>query len=114
MRGASFPVFKISGSSRQAFQGKDSQQRYRELCYDKDGRHGAELVVQRDVIDEEIRQRHEVLAPGQDDGEEGGSYQCPLQRSFHDEASQYEQKQDECSDVDGTRRHGLGTEILCQ
>lgn len=81
-------------------QSKDGQQGYGELCDDKDGRHRTEFVVHRHVVNKEIRQRHEILSPSQDDGEKSSSYQRPFQRTFHNETSQNEQEKNKSTHID--------------
>ena len=53
------------GIGHNLFQGEHRKQGYREFCNDEDAGDGAELVVHRHVIQEEIRKAHEVFAPRQ-------------------------------------------------
>ena len=47
----------------EAFQRQGGQQRYGELGDDEDARHGTELRIHRDVIEEEVGESHEVVPP---------------------------------------------------
>ena len=55
-----------------AFESHDGKQGHGELGDDEYGGHGAELVVHGEVVEEEVGKPHEVLAPGEGDGEHGG------------------------------------------
>ena len=75
---------------------------------------GAELVVHRHVVDEEVRQPHHVLAPRQQHGQHRGRHQGPLQRPFHHDAAHEEEEEHERAHVDRAGRHGLFAEVLRQ
>ena len=93
-------------------QGKHRQQGDGELGNDEDGGNGTELSVHRYVVEEEIRERHEVTTPRQQDGEDGHNKQCPFQRSFDDEESQHKEHQHEGTHIDRTCRHRLVAPVL--
>ena len=83
-----------------------------ELGYDEDGGHGAELGIHRYVVEEEVGERHEVLAPREQDAQHGAAQQGPLHGTFDDKQSQDEQQHHEGTHIDGTARAGLFTPIL--
>ena len=51
------------GVGHNLLQGEHRKQRNREFSYDEDAGDGTELVVHRHVIEEEVREAHEILAP---------------------------------------------------
>ena len=89
-----------------------SQQGDGELGNDEDAGHGAELVVHGHVVEEEIGEAHEVLAPREQDAQHGGSQQTPLHGTADDEQSEEEEHQHEGTDVHRSARAGLLAPVL--
>ena len=112
--GTVFFPFQRVGTGEYLFQSQHRQQGNGKFRHHQDGRHRPEFVVHRNVVDEEVRQPHEVLSPRKKNGEEGSSYQRPLQRTFDNEAPQKEKEKDKGTHIHGTCRHRLIAEILRQ
>ena len=66
------------------------------------------------MVYEEIRERHEVLAPREENRQYGGYEQCPFQRSFYHKQAKHEKSHHESSHIDGTGSAWLLTPILSQ
>ena len=93
-------------------QSQHSKQRNGELGDDEYRRHGAELGVHRNIVEEEVGEPHEVSAPREQHGEHCRSEQRPLHRAFHDEQTQHEEHHHERSDVHRTACARLVAPVL--
>ena len=69
------------------------QQGNGEFRNDQDGGHGAELVVHGHVVKEEIGEAHEVLSPGKQDAEDGGSQKRPFEGPLHNEETEQKERE---------------------
>ena len=88
------------------------QQGNGELGNDEDRCHRPELRIHRHVVEEEVRQSHEVLTPREHDRQHSGRQQRPLHWSLHDKEPQDKQEHHESTHIDGATRAGLLTPVL--
>ena len=95
-------------------QGQHGQQGDGELRHHEDGGYGAELVVHRHVVDEQVGEPHEVVPPREEHAQHRGREQAPFHRAAHDEQAQHEEHQHEGAHVDGAARSGLLAPVLSQ
>ena len=93
-------------------QRKHSQQRYGKLGYHKDARHGAELVVHREVVDKQVGEPHEIVSPREQHRKNGNSQKCPFHRSFHHNAPQHEERENQRTHIHRAVGHRLIAEVL--
>ena len=64
-------------------QGEHGQDRHGEFGNHQRRRHGAELRIHRQHIDEEVGGSHEVVTPCEEEREQGSRGKRPLERSAH-------------------------------
>ena len=98
--------------SENAVEGKHCEQRNGELSYHKNARHGAELVVEREIVDKEVGEPHHVVPPREHHGEECHAKDCPLEPPLHYHAANEEQHEDESPHIHRTVGHRLVAEVL--
>ena len=95
-------------------EGEHGQQGNGELGYDQYAGNGAELVIHGHVVEEEVGEAHEVLAPGEQDAEHRGGQQTPLHGSPHDEEAQDEEHQHERANIHRATGAGLFAPVLSE
>ena len=103
--GADLLLFYLAGED--VAQRQESQQRHRDLGHNQDGRDRAELVVEREPVEEEARKPHPVVSPGQKDGKEGGYQERPFVGAADQQQSQDEEEADDGARIDVSGREGL-------
>src|SRR5690606_25176648 len=72
-----------------------------------DGGHRAEFAGEGKMIDQQVREQGEVLAPGQEQGQQGPEEQPPFGLSLDQDKAQDEQKQDDRPHIGRAGHNGL-------
>ena len=93
-------------------QGEHGQDRHGEFGDHQRRRHGAELRIHRQHIDEEVGGSHEIVSPCKEEREQGSCGKRPLERSAHQAETEQEEEANDGSHINGTHRERLVTPIL--
>ena len=102
----------LFGMANHFGQGEHRQDGHGELCDHQGRRNGAELGVHGQHVDEEVGGCHEVVSPGEEEREQGGCGERPLERAAHQTEAEYEEEADDGTHIDGTYGERLVTPIL--
>ena len=89
------------------FQCEDSQNDHSHVGHHQAHGGSAELVVERQVVEQEAVESHQVFAPGHQDGEDGGEENPPAFGPFHHKHAQDEKEDDDGTEIDRTGGEGL-------
>ena len=102
----------LFGMANHFGQGEHRQDGHGELCDHQGRRNGAEFGVHGQHVDEEVGGCHEVMSPGEEEREQGGCGERPLERAAHQTEAEHEEEADDGTHIDGTYGERLVTPIL--
>ena len=96
------------------FQSPQGDEWYYKLHHHEDACHRAELGVHGHMIYKEIRERHKVLTPSEQQGQKTCRDECPLQGILmrNDEQAHHEEHAHQSTEINRTACAGLFTPIL--
>ena len=97
-----------------ALQHDGREKRHAPLDDHENHRHGAELVVHREMTEEQLGQPHEMVTPRQQHGEQRDRGHPPFRPTAQHEQSQHGEQQRRSAHIDRTGRSGLGAPITGQ
>ncbi len=78
-----------------------TEQRHGDFRHDKNTLDGTELIINREIAEEEFGQRHEMMPPCKRDREKSGDKQRPLVGAIDQQQRQQEQEADNGTHIDG-------------
>ncbi len=90
-----------------AGQSPNGQQRYRKFGHDQNGRYGPEFVVQRKIIDHQVRERRIVPPPRKHNHPNSAYRRRPFKRAFHVEYRKHKKQQNKSPHVHRTTHERL-------
>ena len=100
-------MLETIGAFRDFGQPEEAQDWHGDFSDDQSHADGSKLVITRDIVEEEIGETHEILAPTEQDGEQCGDEQGPFQLAFHSECAQNKEEHDNGTHIHWTARAGL-------
>ena len=100
------------GFGNHSRQRKSREKRNRKLCHNKNGGHGAELVIHREVVNHPVCKRREVVSPRKQHGKHHDQHKATADSSLGIEKRKNEKHTYKCSDIHGTGCSRLLAPIL--